>query len=156
MNSKSQHQIRLLIIGIVLVIAIIVVIASVNKNKNIVVDETQQPTNVETNFTQAADGTKVNTSEELSQTKEVGDVIIKQTKLVYSNGTALLTSTVTNNGIAKDNLRFKIKFIANDGSVIAEAIGFVGQIKANQTTTISSSITLDTSNAKDVVYELIP
>ena len=156
MNSKSQHQIRLLIIAIVFVIAIIVVIVAVNKNKPNVVSETQQPASVEKNYTQTADGTKVNTSQELSQNKQVGDVILEQSKIVYSNGTSLLTSKVTNNGAAKDNLRFKVKFIANDGSEIAEAIGFVGQIKANETKYIDSSITLDTSNAKNVVYELIP
>ena len=156
MNSKNQHQIRLLILAIVFVIAIIVVIVSVNKGKPNVVNETQQPTNVEKNYTETTDGSKVNTSEELSQNKQVGDVLLEQSKIVYSNGTSLLTSKVTNNGVAKDNLRFKVKFIANDGSVIAEAVGFVGQIKANETKYIDSSITLDTSNSKNVVYELIP
>ncbi|MDD2376936.1 MAG: hypothetical protein PHD15_06135 [Clostridia bacterium] len=156
MNSKSQHQIRLLIIGIVVVIAIIVVIASISKNKSNVVSEGEQPKNTEINFKQTTDETKVNISEELSKDKEVGDVIIKQSKIVYSNGKTLLTSTVINNGIAKDNLRFKVKFIANDGSIITESIGFIGQIKANETKTISSSITLDTSNSKNIVYELIP
>jgi len=153
---NNTNQIRLLILGVIFVIAIIIVIVTVNKNKSNAENGDKAAKNIETNYTESSDGTKVNTSENVSKVKEVGNVKLEQSKIVYSAGTSKLTSKVTNNGIAKDNLRFKVKFMANDGSVIAEAIGFVGKIKADEVKYIDSYITIDTSNSKDVIYELIP
>jgi len=150
---KNTNKIRLLILGAIFVITIIIVIVILNINKTNV---DQSANNIETNYTESSDGTKVNTSENVSGVKEVGDVKLEQSKIVYNMGTSKLTSKVTNNAIPKDNLRFKVKFIANDGSVIAESVGFVGKIKANEIKYIDSYITLDTSNSKDVTYELIP
>ncbi len=155
MNNKGQNQMRLVILGVVLVIAIIVVIVAINKNSANSVNEGNKTDNTKVNYTETNDGTKVNTSEEVSQDKNVKGVLLEQSKIVYTNGTSKLTSKVTNDSIAKDNLRFKVKFIANDGSVMAEAVGYVGKIKANETKYIDSYITIDTSNSKNVIYEIM-
>lgn len=143
-----------LIIGIVAIAAIVIVVMAVNGNKNKVSVKTPTET-TEKNYTETAEGTKVNTSVEVSKEKKVAEVLLEQSKIVYENGMSKLTSKVTNNGAAKDNLRFKVKFIGNDGSVIAESVGFVGQINANEVKYIDSYITLDVSNSKDVTYELM-
>ncbi|MDF2865405.1 MAG: hypothetical protein K0R72_214 [Clostridia bacterium] len=155
MNFKGRNQMRLLILGLVLIIAIIVVIVVVNNNNAKSGNEVNGTDNTKVNYTQTSDGTKVNTSEELSKDKKVEGVLLEQSKIVYTNGTSKLTSKVTNDSAAKDNLRFKVKFIANDGSVMAEAIGYVGKIKANETKYIDSYITIDTSNSKNVIYEVL-
>ncbi|MNV78849.1 hypothetical protein D3C71_1723660 [compost metagenome] len=108
-----------------------------------------------TNYEETAGGNKVNTSQEISETKNVDDLKIEQGKLVYENGTSKLTSKVTNNGESRENLIFDVKFIANDGTVIATSKGLVGDIKANEVKYIESNITLDVVGAKDVVYEVV-
>jgi len=155
MNGKNQNEMRVIILALVAIIATIIVIVIVNRNNSNAINQGKKTNNNDLNFTESADGTKTNVSQELLKNKQVGDVVLEQSKIVYNNGTSLLTSKVTNNGIAKDNLSFKVKFIANDGSVMAEAVGYVGKINANETKIIDSYITIDTSNSKDVTYELV-
>jgi len=143
---------KLIIFGVILFVIVMAIIISINKNNTEIVE---QPNTEKENFVEATDGTKTNTSEDVAKDKEVGDVLLEKSKIVFENGTSKLTSKVTNNGIAKDNLRFKVKFIANDGSIISESVGFVGKINANEVKQIDSYITLDISNAKDIVYELM-
>jgi hypothetical protein len=149
---EGTKKSTLIILGVILVIIVISVIVSINKKNN---NTAQQTNTAKENFVVAADGTKTNTSEEVAKDKQVGDVLLEKSKIVFENGTSKLTSKVTNNGIAKDNLRFKVKFLANDGSIITESVGFVGKIKANEVKQIDSYITLDISNAKNIVYELM-
>ncbi|MNV84633.1 hypothetical protein D3C71_1785220 [compost metagenome] len=85
----------------------------------------------------------------------MGNIVIEKSAIVYENGISKLTSKVTNDSVAKDNLRFTIKFIANDGTVIAQSVGLAGKIGANQTKYIDSSITNDVTNAKSVLYEIL-
>jgi len=111
--------------------------------------------NNEINYVEVQGGGKVNTSTEVSKDKTVAGVIISKGRIVYEGGMSKLTSKVTNNSEAKDNLRFKVKFMDNKGNLIAESVGFVGQIKESETKYIDSYITIDVSNSRDVVYEIM-
>lgn len=142
---------------IIALIAFVIIIVSINMfnkggnqgNIDSQIDE------LEKNYTETGDGTKVNTSEEVSKDKEVANVLLEESKIIYENGMSKLTSKVTNDATAKDNLRFKVKFLDNSGTVMAESVGFVGQIKASEVKYIDSYITLDVSNAKSITYELM-
>jgi len=144
------------IVLILLAVAIIVIMAvsilgKGNKTNNV----TSQTTKNTTNYTTTTDGNKVNTSQQVATDKKVGKILLEKSKIVCINGTSQLTSKVTNDSTAKDNLRFIVKFIANDGSIIAQSVGYVGAIKANETKYIDSYITTDVSNAKNITYEII-
>ena len=156
MQSFEYKRKNLSIVFILIAVVIIVVIAinafKNNNTGNNVLDNEKQNT---TNYTTTVEGNKVNTSEEVSQDKKVGEILLEKSKIVYENGTSKLTSKVTNDSVSKDKLRFKVKFITNDGSVIAESVGFVGEIKANETKYIDSYITSDVSNVKNIVYEIM-
>ncbi|MDD2376256.1 MAG: hypothetical protein PHD15_03345 [Clostridia bacterium] len=146
---------KLILIGLIIVAVIIIVIMAVSmlgtKNEGNVVTQVTTDT---TNYT-TIEGNKVNTSEEVSTDKKVRNILLEKSQIVYKNGTSKLTSKVTNETIAKENLRFKVKFIANDGSIIAESVGYVGSIKENETKYIDSYITADVSNAKNITYEIM-
>ena len=135
----------------VIVIIVINILGKENKTNNIVNNVPQETTN----YITTTEGNKVNTSEEISQDKKVGEILLEKSNIVFTNGTSKLTSKVTNDYISKDKLRFIVKFIANDGTTIAESVGFVGKIKANETKYIDSYITSDVSNAKNIVYEIM-
>lgn len=157
MNDKGLERNKWLIILIVsvVIVAVVVGIILINKRGSNKDNKNQQVITNTKNYTEQADGTKVNTSGELSKTKIVENITIEKSELVYKNGTSKLTSKVTNNGVAKENLRFKIKFIANDGTTISESVGFLGAIKENEIKYIDSSITFDVLNAKDITYEIM-
>lgn len=150
-----NRSMKWVIVGVIIVVIVVFVIAINNNGKNNA-NGNDQTQNVEKNYTETENGTKINTSEDVAKDKVVSEVLLEQSKIVFENGTSKLTSKVTNNDVAKDNLRFKVKFMANDNTVMAESVGFVGKIKANEVKYIDSYITIDVSNAKDVVYELMP
>ena len=158
MNKDFENKRKIIAIGLAVIAGIVILVMGVNilgkenKSEGNIVAETVKNT---TNYTTTTEGNKVNTSEEVATDKKVGNILLEKSQIVFDKGTSKLTSKVTNDSIAKDNLRFKVKFIANDGSTIAESVGFVGSIKANETKYIDSYITSDVSNAKNIIYEIM-
>ncbi len=155
MNKEFEKKRQIISVCLILLAVIIIVVMAVNilgKGNN--ANNTNNAGNT-TNYTTTTEGNKVNTSTEVSSDKTVSNMLLEQSKIIYTNGTSQLTSKVTNDSVAKDNLRFTVKFMANDGSVIAEAVGYVGKIEANETKFIDSYITTDVSNSKNVVYEVM-
>lgn len=146
MNMKFSRPITILI-AVIIIIALTTVILVLNNNQ---VENNQIGKSL--NYNELVDGTKVNISEEVSKNKQLQDILIEHSKITFSGGTSKLTSKVTNNGEIKDNLIFTIRFIANDNSTIAESIGYIGEIKSGEVKYIDSNITMDISNAKDIVY----
>ena len=151
--GENKTKFILIVVAIVVIFIIAVNIFSnkskVNNNVNNIVTENT------TNYTTTTEGNKVNTSEEVATDKKVGNILLEKSQIVFDNGTSKLTSKVTNDGIAKDNLRFKVIFVANDGTTIAESVGYVGKIAENETKYIDSYITADVSNAKNITYEIM-
>ncbi len=145
----NKKNIIISIAGIIGITLIILIACSLNsKNKEIGAVEIK-------NYIIKEDGTKVNNSKELLVTKKVGDISIENSTLISTQGTAMLTAKVVNDSVAKENLRFKIKYISDDGKVISEAVGFAGKAAPNEIKEIVSYITFDVVNAKDVVYEIM-
>jgi hypothetical protein len=151
-NNKKLILIALVLISSLLVIILLVNVFKKNNNSNNTGNVQGENSN---NYVETAEGNKVNTSEEVASDKTVGNILLEKNAIVYENGISKLTSKITNDSIAKENLRFKVKFIANDGNVIAESVGFVGTIGANETKYIESNITKDVSNAKSITYEIM-
>ena len=160
MNKDFESKRKIIAIGLAVTAGIVILVMGVNilgkgnkvNNETNIVAETPKDT---TNYTTTTEGNKVNTSEEVATDKKVGNILLEKSQIVFDNGTSKLTSKVTNDSILKDNLRFKVKFIANDGSTIAESVGYVGKIKENETKYIDSYITSDVSNAKTIIYEIM-
>jgi hypothetical protein len=152
-NSTYQRQRKIastivILIGVIIIVALAVIFLGKKEN-------TQLQTENDKNYTQSATGVKVNTSTDVSKDKTVNGVVLSSNTLVYEDGMTKLNSKVTNDATEKANLRFKVKFMDNDGNVMAESVGYVGQISANETKYIDSYITTDVVNAKDIVYEVI-
>lgn len=160
MNKQVDSRKAIAIILIVVAIVVIVIMAvSANKgNKKNNTSNSNTTNQNQVNYQQNADGSKVNTSEKVSEEKKVGDVKIEKSKIVYENGISTLTSKVTNNGADLDNLEFTVKFIGSDGKEISTngvaIVGYVGAIKSGEVKYINSSVTQDVTNAADVQYTI--
>lgn len=148
MKGRNILAIALVIIVIILVVTLIVVGLYKNNNGG----EGNVPT--APNYIVQADGTKVNTTSKVQQTKKVNDLVIENSKVVYENGVTKLNAKVINNGEKIDNLSFNIKFIANDNSIVYEMEGYVGTIDKAKTSYIASSVTRDIVDVKDITYEI--
>lgn len=159
MDLKKEISTRggILIIAIVIIIlATIAIIVTKNNNAKKSDAELSIITNQNKDNYILTEGTsKLNTSETLVADKKVGNILIQNSKLIYDGKSSNLTAKVTNDSLAKDNLRLKVKFIANDGSTISETVALVGKVASNEAKYISAGITKDVTNAKDVTYEIV-
>lgn len=150
-NGGISNQTFLIIVIVVIALAII---SAIVLPKILTNNEEQIIEGEKNNYTVQADGSKLNNSKDVSKTQNVGQIVIEKSSIVYQNGITKLTSKVTNNGPTQENLIFLIKFLADDGTVIAESKGLVGQISTGGVRYIDSNITIDTSNAKSITYEI--
>lgn len=152
-NQRQRKVVAAEIISfaiIVITLMTITVLSRSTSNNKLI-----QSKDEDTNYALDKGGVVVNTSKSIAKDKTVQGIVLSENKIVYENGMSKLQSKVINDGNERANLKFSVKFISNDGSVIAESIGFVGDIKANETKYIDSYITLNVVNAKDVVYEVL-
>lgn len=145
----SKTSLIIIVAIILIIISIIFMIKQGDENSKLE-GENKNKNNYETNM----DGSKINTSEEVSKEQKVGNILIEKSSIVYENGISKLTSKVTNDNIEKESLKFTIKFIDNNNEIIAESVGLVGKIKSGETKYISSNITSDVTNAKSIIYEI--
>jgi hypothetical protein len=157
MNEKEKDEIKLLILLIVIVIAtILVMFVAMNVgNLGVFFGNNILTNSSKTNYKNTSIITRIDSSGNLTNNNEIYDVSLEQNKMINIAGTSILTTKVKNNGTDKDNLRFKVKFIAYDKSILAEVMGYVGKIKANEIKYIDSYISKDISSLKDITYEIV-
>jgi hypothetical protein len=101
-------------------------------------------------------GEQANTNQGITETKNVGDLVIENTSLVYENGTSVLVTNVKNNGTTDVYVgSINIKFTAADGSEILTMLGYLGSnLKPSESKTLTTSVDQDLSSAKKVEYSL--
>ncbi len=157
MDKNMENNRKIISIALIIMAVIIIITMAVNilSNRNLINSQNNNTEQNLPNYVATLEGSKINISEGVVTDKKVGNILLERSQIVYLNGTSKLTSKVTNDNVVKDNLRFKIKFIANDGSIISESVGYVGSIKENETKYIDSYITADVSNSKNLVYEIM-
>lgn len=153
--SKKEKQVIGVLIGIA-VIAIIVVLIVNGKNKedeNIVNNETVENNTVEEEkYVEVLEnGTKLNTSEKLKETKEIDGMEISNMQLTEEGNITKLLGTITNNSnTTKGNYEINIKLIAENGKALTTLVGYIGELEPGESTQLSTSTTFDYANTYDV------
>lgn len=151
MEKKKQKKAKLNYRGIIAIIVIIVVIVAIvifatrKSNKN-----NQQQTPVETYKTEE-DGTKFNTSTKLQETKTFNGYEISEISLKETEGEVEFSAkikNVTQNSIG--NKSIYIVFKTQSGEELYKMQVYLGEIKPEKSTTISSKITKDIIGAYDL------
>lgn len=153
--SKKEKQVIGVLIGIA-VIAIIVVLIASGKNKedeNIVNNETVENNTVEEEkYVEVLEnGTKLNTSEKLKETKEIDGMEISNMQLTEEGNITKLLGTITNNSnTTKGNYEINIKLIDENGKELTTLVGYIGELEPGESTQLSTSTTFDYANTYDV------
>ena len=163
MDMKKEVSTRGVFLAVMIAVIVITAIVMIttkngstnNTNTNGSTTNTTTTNSTAENFIVTEGTNKLNTSTQVIADKKVGNILIQNSKLEYSEKGSKLTAKVTNDSTAKDNLKLKVKFIANDGSTISETVALVGKADANQVKYISAGTTIDVTNAKDVTYEIV-
>lgn len=154
---KKNEKIIISILLVVLVIAIIVFTVNKNKkeennNENV---NTETENNVTEEFVQVLeDGTKLNTSTKLNETKQVGIYKFENIRVTEKDGQSLILADVTNTSKNETDAKIvDIKLLDKDGKEIVTIGGIISPLKSEETKQFNSSMSLDYANIYD--FEII-
>lgn len=159
---KGKDLMIVLGVAIVLLLVIIIGVKVKNNNNNEIDQNTvgqQTQNNVVNNvveeFVQVQeDGSKVNTSQELTKTKKVDGLEISNIRVVENNNVTQVTAQINNptSGTLGD-FPVDIKVLDKNGKEIATIGGFIDRVAPGATAELNASATVDFANAYD--FEII-
>lgn len=163
MKSKEKKVILILVV-ITIIIAILVKVKNASNeklaeelaSKDDVVSTEDTDKLVEDEFIDvASDGTRVNTSSKLAETKKVGDYEVSNIQLTELNGQSTLLADVKNTGSdKKDVTLIDITLLDKEGEEISTIGGIVGDIEPGETTQLNASVTTNVANAYDFTIKI--
>ena len=158
MNSNEKRWIVLLVAVVIIAVVLIVVLVNRNNNKGqqdqgqVVTEEQTQ--NVEQFVTQVEDGTKINTSEQFNTSRTYNNVEISNIQFTAKDNMSVLLADIKNIGSTTHAREVvKITILGENGEVITDTLGVIGEIEAGGSYQLNASFTADVSNAKDFTIE---
>ena len=149
---KKSEKRMILILLVVLIIAIVVFAISKNANKkNKGNENTVEENNTVEEFVQVLeDGTKLNTSEQLSKTKQVGNYKFENMQLTEQGSQTVLLADVTNTGSTTTDIQLvDVTLLDKNGNEIVTVGGIISPLQPGASTQFNSSMTLDYANTYD-------
>ena len=150
MNKRTLIVILIIVIAVAVIIGIVAIGNSKGKKEES--KTTDEP--VEEYVEKTADGTKVNTSNELKKEKTLGDLVFTNIQLTNKNGQTVLIANVTNKGSKTTDLKeVNIVILDKTGVQLGKVGGVIIPLQAGQSTQFSSSVQRDYANAYDFKVE---
>lgn len=149
---KKNEKRMILILLIILAIVIIAVVVGKNKGNKENTDENQ----VKEEFVQVQeDGTKVNISSKLAETKTVGAYKIGNIQLTTKDNQSILLADVENvSSSATEMKMIEITLLDKEGNTLEKVPGVVKQLQPGETAQLNAGITEDYANSYDFKVEV--
>lgn len=150
MDIKEKRGIIILVVVAIVILGVIILITRPkedNKDTNTIVEENQ----VIEEFVQTLDdGTRLNTSTKLNETKTVNGLKIGNIQLTNKDDQSILLADVENvSGKNTEVMLIDIILIDKDGKELGTASGIIGDLKAGAKTQLNTSTMKDYANAYD-------
>ena len=146
---KKNEKRMILILLVVLVIAIIIFAVNKNSNKNKGENQTEE-NNTEKYVQVLEDGTKLNTSEQLNKTKQVGAYKFENMQLTEQGSQTVLLADVTNTSSSATNMQLlDVTLLDKNGKEIVTIGGIISPLQPGAKTQFNTSMTLDYANTYD-------
>ena len=147
---KKQEKRMILILLIILVIVVIIFFATRGEKQENISENTEDNTVVEEFVQVLDDGTKLNTSTKLNETKTVDGLEIGNIQLTNQNDQTVLLADVTNNsGKATDVILIDIILLDKQGNELGIVGGIISPLAIGETTQLNTSMMIDYANAYD-------
>ena len=144
----------IIILAVIAVIAIIIFAVNKNSNKNKGENQTEE-NNTEKYVQVLEDGTKLNTSSELSKAKQVGAYKFENMQLTEQGSQTVLLADVTNTGSSATELQLvDVTLLDKNGKEIVKVGGIISPLQPGAKTQFNTSMTLDYANTYDFKIEL--
>lgn len=160
-KERKKKNVRLIWIILIIIVAVGVIVTINLSNNKKDTKPAQQQSQVENGqqeeekpvekYVQVLeDGTKLNISEKIKQTKKVGDLEISNIQITYQNGVTNILATVTNTSSKKSELQnVSIVLSDDEGNTIYTLRGVLEETEPNGTSQLNTSITADFANSYD-------
>ena len=143
---------EIIIVGVIVAVMLII-LGIVIANKNNITQKDPEDTINTTNeeFTNVqSDGTKINTSNKLAETKKIDGLEIGNITLTEKNGESYLRATVTNTtSQTKGNEMILLTIINKEGKTLTTINGYLDTIEEGETSILSIKTSADFANAYD-------
>lgn len=154
MRKSEKRLILILVIITIIVTAIYFVIK--NKNKIEELDgnnsNTQMQNQSQENISILEDGTKLNISNKIKETKKIDGLEFTDMEITEKDNVTVILANIKNTtNEIKGNYPINIKVVDKDSKEIISISGYVGEVKPNQLITFNASATFDFSNAYDII-----
>lgn len=145
--KKNEAIVIFTIVAIMVIILVIVVNRGKNNNKNNQVT----PNTVKEEFVEVKeDGTRVNTSNKLSETKKYDGLEISNITLTEKNNESYIRATVKNTtSQVKGDDFITLTIIDKAGKTLTEVQGYLDTLQPGSTATLSIKASADFANAYD-------
>ena len=166
--KKKEKQVILLLVIITVIVIIIAVVRNNQSSEEEVADSssstgsTAQSDDVEETETEEVeeyvsvsdDGTKVNISEKLSETKTIDGIEITDIQLTENGNVTQLLATMTNTSDeTQGGYVAVLTLIDEDGNVLIEMNPYIAELEPGESTQLNTSATFDYANAYDFTIE---
>lgn len=149
MKKKEKRGLLILILVAIAIITTLAIITN-RKGKEVNSDSTEENKVVEEFVQVLEDGTKLNTSTKLSETKTVDGLKIGNIQLTMQKGQSVLLADAENNtGKDIDIMLLDIILLDKNGNELTTIAGIIGNLKAGEKQQLNSSVTSDYANAYD-------
>ena len=150
---RKQEKTYLIIIILIAIIALSIFFITRGKGKqeeNKVVPNTENKVQAEEYVQVLENGTKLNTSTKLNETKTVGPYKIEDIQLTNKNGQTVLLANVTNVSNKETKLQLiDVVILDKKGNELGTVGGIIAPLKAGKSTQLNTGMSLDYSNAYD-------
>lgn len=152
MSNGEKRMIWILIL-ITIVVIIAGIVMSINKGKegNKVVAGGEGENKVVEEFVEVRkDGTKLNVSNKLKETKTIDGIEIGKLQLTTKNNVSIILGTVTNNtNIVKGGYPIDLAILDKEGKEIVTIGAYIQELQPGQSAEFNTSATFDFANAYD-------
>ena len=145
------------IIGVLVAITIVVIIVALTRNKDNKQEIAETKTEEQTTIAQEEfvnileDGTRLNTSAKLQETKQIEGLEISDLQLTEKENVTLLLGTITNTSdTTQGGYPIEIKVLDKNGNEITTVSAYIGTLEPGKTTQLNTSKTFDYANAYDI------
>ncbi len=135
---------------LVIIVLIILLLIKVNSNKGGNIIDEQKIARDEEFVEVKSDGTKINTSNKLAETKMIDGLEVSNIRLTEKNNTSRILATVKNtSGVQKGGYAVKIVLLNKQGQTIKEIEAYIDKVASGDTVTLNTAATVDFANAYD-------
>lgn len=149
MKKKEKIMIGILV-AITIVVIIIAIIMNNKSKKQNKVEENGTPAQEETFVEVLEDGTKLNNSSKLHETKQIDGMELTSIQLTEKNNVTLLLGTITNtSNTTKGGYPVNVKIVDKQGNEKVTIEAFIEKLEPGESSQFSTNATLNYADAYD-------